>query len=33
VRFQTGSDITAWFVARTSGSNKRNRRVALIQEA
>jgi transposase len=33
VRFQTGSDITAWFVARTSGSSKRNRRVAIVAVA
>lgn len=25
----TGRDITAWFVARRSGGNKRNRRVAI----
>ena len=33
VRFQTGSDITAWFVARTGGSSRRNRRVAIIAVA
>lgn len=33
VRFQTGSDITAWFVARTSGNSKRNRRVAIVAVA
>ena len=30
VRFQTESDITAWFVARTSGNSKRNKRVAIV---
>ncbi len=33
VRFQTGSGITAWFVARTGGNSKRNRRVAVIAVA
>lgn len=33
VRVQIGSDITAWFVARTSGSSKRNRRVAIVAVA
>lgn len=33
VRFQTGSDITAWFVARTGGNGKRNRRVAIVAVA
>ncbi|HET6804379.1 MAG TPA: transposase [Frateuria sp.] len=33
VRFQIGSDITAWSVARTSGSSKRNRRVAIVAVA
>jgi transposase len=33
VRFQTGSDITAWFVARTGGNSKRNRRVAIVAVA
>ena len=33
VRFQTGSDITAWFVARTVGNSKRNRRVAIVAVA
>lgn len=33
VRFQTGSDITAWFVARTGGSSRRNRRVAIVAVA
>jgi len=33
VRFQTGSDITAWFVARTGGNSKRNRRVAVVAVA
>lgn len=33
VRFQTGSDITAWFVARTVGDSKRNRRVAIVAVA
>jgi transposase len=33
VRFQTGSDITAWFAARTGGNSKRNRRVAIVAVA
>ncbi|MBK8211462.1 MAG: IS110 family transposase [Rhodospirillales bacterium] len=33
VRFQTGSDITAWFVARTGGNSKRSRRVAIVAVA
>jgi transposase len=33
VRFQTDSDITAWFVARTNGSGKRSRRVAIVAVA
>ena len=33
VRFQTSSDVTAWFVARTSGNSKRNRRVAIVAVA
>ena len=33
VRFQAGSDITAWFVERTNGHSKRNRRVAIIAVA
>jgi transposase len=33
VRFQTGSDITAWFVARTNGNSKRNKRVAIVAVA
>ena len=33
VRFQNGSDITAWFVARTGGNSKRNRRVAIVAVA
>jgi transposase len=33
VRFQTGSDITAWFVARTRGNSKRNRCVAIVAVA
>jgi len=32
VRFQTGSDITAWFVARTGGNSRRNRRVAVARK-
>ena len=31
--FQTGSDITAWFVARTNGNSKRNKRVAIVAVA
>ena len=33
IRFQTGSDITAWFVARTNGNSKRNKRVAIVAVA
>ena len=33
VRFQTGSAITAWFVERTNGHSKRNRRVAIVAVA
>ncbi len=33
VRFQNGSDITAWFVARTGGNSKRSRRVAIVAVA
>jgi transposase len=33
VRFQTDSDITAWFVARTNGNGKRSRRVAIVAVA
>lgn len=33
VRFQNGSDITEWFVARTNGNNKRSRRVAIVAVA
>lgn len=33
VRFQTGSDITAWFAARTGGNSRRNRRVAIVAVA
>jgi transposase len=33
VRFQTGSDITAWYVARTGGDSRRNRRVAIVAVA
>ena len=33
VRFQNGSAITEWFVARTNGSGKRSRRVAIIAVA
>ena len=33
VRFQTSSDVTAWFVARTTGASKRNRRVAIVAVA
>jgi transposase len=33
VRVQIGSDITAWFVARTGGNSKRNRRVAIVAVA
>jgi transposase len=33
VRFQTDSDVTAWFVARTNGSGKRSRRVAIVAVA
>ena len=33
VRFQTGSAITAWFVARTEGNSKRSRRVAIVAVA
>jgi transposase len=33
VRFQNGSDITEWFVARTNGNSKRNRRVAIVAVA
>ena len=33
VRFQTGSAITAWFVARTAGHSKRSRRVAIVAVA
>lgn len=33
VRFQNGSAITEWFVARTNGNSKRSRRVAIIAVA
>jgi transposase len=33
VRFQNGSDITEWFVARTNGNSKRSRRVAIVAVA
>ena len=33
IRFHTGSDITAWFVARTNGNSKRNKRVAIVAVA
>jgi transposase len=33
VRFQNGSAITEWFVARTNGNGKRSRRVAIIAVA
>jgi transposase len=33
VRFQTGSEITAWYAARTSGDSRRNRRVAIVAVA
>lgn len=33
VRFQNGSDITAWFVARTAGEGRRSRRVAIVAVA
>jgi transposase len=33
VRFQTDSAITAWFVARTNGNGKRNKRVAIVAVA
>jgi hypothetical protein len=33
VRFQNGSDIAAWFVARTAGEGRRSRRVAIVAVA
>jgi transposase len=33
VRFQTGSEITAWYAARTGGDSRRNRRVAIVAVA
>ena len=33
VRFQTSSDITGWFLARTTGESKRSRRIAIVAVA
>ncbi|WP_165820441.1 IS110 family transposase [Microvirga sp. KLBC 81] len=33
VRFQTTSDVTAWFLVRTTGNSKRNRRIAIAAVA
>ena len=33
VRFQNGSDLTAWFVARTAGEGRRSRPVAVVAVA
>jgi transposase len=33
VRFQNGSDITAWFIQRTGGESRRSRRVAIVAVA
>jgi transposase len=33
VRFQTGSEITAWFGQRANGNGRRNRRVAIVAVA
>ena len=33
VRFQSASEITAWFLARTTGDSKRSRRIAIVAVA
>jgi transposase len=33
VRFQTASDVTAWFLGRTTGNSKRSRRIAIVAVA
>jgi transposase len=33
VRFQNGSDITTWFIERTGGESRRNRRIAIVAVA
>jgi transposase len=33
VRFQLTSDVTAWFLARTTGNSKRSRRITIVAVA
>jgi transposase len=33
VRFQSASDVTAWFLARTTGNSKRSRRITIVAVA